>query len=66
MRRDIRSMKCKEAIALFSEFFDYELGKEISSEVKKHMSTCKECKAKYEIFKKGVQLLKRLKPLDAS
>lgn len=59
-------MKCKEVIALFSEFYDYELKREISSEVEKHLSICKGCKAEYEIFKKGVQLLKRLKPMDTS
>ncbi len=59
-------MKCKEVIALFSEFYDYELSKEISLDLKKHLSTCKECKTEYEIFKKGVYLIKRLKPLDTS
>ncbi|UCC40768.1 MAG: zf-HC2 domain-containing protein [Candidatus Aminicenantes bacterium] len=59
-------MKCKEVMTLFSEYYDNELIQEISSEVKKHLSICEGCKSEYETFKKGVQLIKRLKPLDVS
>jgi predicted anti-sigma-YlaC factor YlaD len=58
-------MNCKEARALFSEFYDEELNQEISEVVKEHLAECAECKLEYRNFKKGLKILKKLKVLEA-
>jgi len=59
-----QSMRCNEVTALFSEFIDNELSQGVFSGIKRHLSICKGCKAEYEIFKKGVHLIKKFEPLD--
>jgi len=65
LRGDFRIMNCKEAIALFSEFYDCELNQEICDAVKGHLAECQECKEEYKNFRKGLKILKKLRVLEA-
>ena len=58
-------MNCKEARALFSEFYDRELNQEICEAVKEHLTECQECKEEYKNFRKSLKNLKKLKVLEA-
>ena len=65
LRGDIRIMNCKEARALFSEFYDRELNQEICEAVKEHLTECQECKEEYKNFRKSLKILRKLKVLEA-
>jgi len=65
LRGDIRIMNCKEAKALFSEFYDRELNQEICDAVKGHLAGCQECREEYKNFRKGLKILKKLRMLEA-
>jgi predicted anti-sigma-YlaC factor YlaD len=65
LRGDFRIMNCKEARALFSEFYDRELNQEICDAVKEHLAECQECKEEYKNFRKGLKILKKLRVLEA-
>jgi predicted anti-sigma-YlaC factor YlaD len=58
-------MNCKEAKALFSEFYDRELNQEICDAVKGHLAGCQECREEYKNFRKGLKILKKLRMLEA-
>ena len=58
-------MNCKEARALFSEFYDRELNQEICEAVKEHLTECQECKEEYKNFRKSLNILRKLKVLEA-
>jgi len=58
-------MNCREAKALFSEFYDEELNQEIARAMKEHLADCQECKEEYEDLKKSLKILKKLRPLEA-
>jgi predicted anti-sigma-YlaC factor YlaD len=58
-------MNCREARALFSEFYDRELNQEICDAVKGHLAECLDCKKEYKNFKKGLKILRKLKVLEA-
>jgi predicted anti-sigma-YlaC factor YlaD len=64
MRGDFKIMNCKEARALFSEYYDRELNEEVRHAVNEHLSDCLECRAEYKNFRKSIKILRKLKTLD--
>jgi len=59
-------MKCKELRSLFSGFYDNELVSKTKKSAQKHFSHCETCCDEYEIFKKGISIIRKLKPLEPS
>jgi predicted anti-sigma-YlaC factor YlaD len=57
-------MNCKEVRILFTELYDNELNQEMSSILKRHLSSCSECKVEYKTFKKSLKVLKQLELLE--
>jgi len=59
-----RQMKCKEARALFPDYVDGELKKQIRASLKEHLMSCLDCRSAFHLFQMNLMILRNLKTLN--